>query len=108
MRSNSGLESRFTRFLLFEDYSPDELFLIFQSFSKQDQRIPVSHREFRCPAAHNAVGLAGESPAVGLDCLSTSASRGQTEFQVSLKLGLTPRENRPAADGPVSPYPLRE
>ena len=27
--------------------------------------------EFRCPAAHNAVGLAGESPAVGIDCLST-------------------------------------
>ena len=25
----------------------------------------------RCPAAHNAVGLAGESPAVGIDCLST-------------------------------------
>ena len=24
-----------------------------------------------CPAAHNAVGLAGESPAVGIDCLST-------------------------------------
>ncbi len=28
-------------------------------------------REIRCPAAHNAVGLAGESPAVGIDCLST-------------------------------------
>ena len=27
--------------------------------------------ESRCPAAHNAVGLAGESPAVGIDCLST-------------------------------------
>src|SRR5208337_4314964 len=27
--------------------------------------------EIRCPAAHNAVGLAGESPAVGIDCLST-------------------------------------
>jgi GT2 family glycosyltransferase len=25
----------------------------------------------RCPAAHNAVGLAGESPAVGIDCLPT-------------------------------------
>ena len=31
----------------------------------------VSRREIRCPAAHNAVGLAGESPAVGIDCLST-------------------------------------
>jgi hypothetical protein len=28
-------------------------------------------REIRCLAAHNAVGLAGESPAVGIDCLST-------------------------------------
>ena len=37
LRSNPGLESRFTRFLLFEDYSPDELFSIFQTFSKQDQ-----------------------------------------------------------------------
>ncbi len=27
--------------------------------------------EIRCLAAHNAVGLAGESPAVGIDCLST-------------------------------------
>jgi len=27
--------------------------------------------KIRCPAAHNAVGLAGESPAVGIDCLST-------------------------------------
>ncbi len=31
----------------------------------------VRHGEIRCPAAHNAVGLAGESPAVGIDCLST-------------------------------------
>jgi len=28
---------------------------------------PVSAK-IRCPAAHNAVGLAGESPAVGIDC----------------------------------------
>ena len=31
----------------------------------------TSEGEIRCPAAHNAVGLAGESPAVGIDCLST-------------------------------------
>jgi hypothetical protein len=31
----------------------------------------VFSREIRCLAAHNAVGLAGESPAVGIDCLST-------------------------------------
>ncbi len=30
-----------------------------------------SEGKIRCPAAHNAVGLAGESPAVGIDCLST-------------------------------------
>ena len=29
-------------------------------------------------AAHNAVGLAGESPVVGIDCLPTGP-RGQTE-----------------------------
>ena len=33
--------------------------------------VSSSFREIRCPAAHNAVGLAGESPAVGIDCLST-------------------------------------
>ena len=34
---------------------------------------PVSG-EIRCPAAHNAVGLAGESPAVGIDCLSDTVA----------------------------------
>jgi len=33
--------------------------------------VPMLRGEIRCPAAHNAVGLAGESPAVGIDCLST-------------------------------------
>src|SRR5208337_4191176 len=34
--SNPGLESRFTRYLQFDDYSPDELCLIFRSFAKSD------------------------------------------------------------------------
>ncbi len=40
----------------------------------EDRRLPlqfVDAGEIRCPAAHNAVGLAGESPAVGINCLST-------------------------------------
>jgi SpoVK/Ycf46/Vps4 family AAA+-type ATPase len=34
--SNPGLESRFTRTLEFEDYSPDELTTIFERFAKRD------------------------------------------------------------------------
>ena len=34
--SNPGLESRFTRYLYFEDYSPDELCSIFRLFAERD------------------------------------------------------------------------
>ena len=40
---------------------------------RTSSRTMPTAREIRCPAAHNAVGLAGESPAVGIDCLSTSS-----------------------------------
>jgi hypothetical protein len=39
LHSNPGLKSRFTRFLDFEDYSADELFLIFQSFAERERYI---------------------------------------------------------------------
>jgi hypothetical protein len=37
--SNPGLESRFTRYLQFEDYSPDELCQIFRSFADKEHYI---------------------------------------------------------------------
>jgi predicted Zn finger-like uncharacterized protein len=37
IRSNPGLESRFTRSLTFEDYGPQELFRIFASFLEREQ-----------------------------------------------------------------------
>jgi stage V sporulation protein K len=39
LRSNPGLESRFTRFLIFEDYSPDELVSIFRSFAEKEEYV---------------------------------------------------------------------
>ena len=46
--------------------------LRFSGFDEDDfPRKPIRRGVTRCLAAHNAVGLAGESPAVGIDCLST-------------------------------------
>lgn len=39
LRSNPGLESRFTRFLHFEDYTPDELISIVQFFATKEKYI---------------------------------------------------------------------
>jgi AAA lid domain-containing protein len=35
--SNPGLESRFNKYLTFDDYTPDELLLIFQGFCTESQ-----------------------------------------------------------------------
>src|SRR5271157_1974173 len=45
--------------------------VLFSTGALKDKRFFFdSFWENWCPAAHNAVGLAGESPAVGIDCLS--------------------------------------
>ena len=37
LRSNPGLQSRFTRFITFDDYTPEEMLAIFELFAERDQ-----------------------------------------------------------------------
>ena len=58
VRSNPGLESRFTKFIEFPDYSVDELLSIFDSIAKKNQ--------FTCsPQAHELVRKTIETAATG-------------------------------------------